>query len=169
MGSRLSVFDMNTGQQLFKLIGSDSAPGDFYGSAVAISSDRALVGAQFDDDLGSNSGAAFVFDLNTGQELFKLLPADGEANDWFGDAAALSDDRALIGARQDDDNGTDAGAVYVFDMSTGQQIHKLVASDGEAGDNFGTSVAISGDMALIGAWRDTNQNGALAGAPTSSI
>ena len=158
------VFDMNTGQQLFKLIGSDSAPGDFYGSAVAISSDRALVGAQFDDDLGSNSGAAFVFDLNTGQELFKLLPADGEANDWFGDAAALSDDRALIGARQDDDNGTDAGAVYVFDMSTGQQIHKLVASDGEAGDNFGTSVAISGDMALIGAWRDTNQNGALAGA-----
>jgi len=86
-------------------------------------------------------------------ETQKLLASDGAAADRFGFSVALDGNTAIIGAEADDDNGNYSGSAYVF-IRTGttwtlQQ--KLLASDGQAGDDFGRSVALDGDTALIGA------------------
>jgi len=146
------VFDITTGQQLFKLLASDGAADDWFGDSVAVNGNLAVIGAFWDDDNGSSSGSAYVFDITTGQQLFKLLASDGAADDWFGDSVALSGNLAVIGANGDDDNGSTSGSAYAFDITTGQQLFKLLPSDGRGGDNFGNSVALSGNLAVIGAF-----------------
>ncbi|UCG33990.1 MAG: FG-GAP repeat protein, partial [Phycisphaerales bacterium] len=83
----------------------------------------------------------------------------------FGGSVAVSGDVAVIGARGDDDNGTNSGSAYVFRMvgSTWVQEQKLLADDGDALDYFGGSVAVSGDVALVGAHGD-DDNGSHSGS-----
>ncbi len=141
-----------------KLTASDADAFDQFGNAVALSGDRAIVGALGNDDAGLNSGAAYVFafDGSTWTEEQKLTASDADAEDLFGNAVALSGDRALIGAGLNDDAGSGSGAAYVFafDGSTWTEEQKLTASDANAEDLFGASVAISGDHALVGATSD---------------
>jgi len=83
----------------------------------------------------------------------KLLPSDGAAGDMFG-SVSIFGDYAIAGAAWDDDNGADSGSAYIFHktgINTWDSGIKLTASDGEAGDWFGVSVAISGDYAIAGA------------------
>ncbi|MED6333802.1 MAG: FG-GAP repeat protein [Planctomycetota bacterium] len=159
------VFDVTTGQQTAKLIPSDGKHSDTFGSSVAISEDgkTALIGAEQNSGSDFYAGAAYIFDVTTGQQVAKLLASDGEFWDFFGGSVAISGDTALIGARGDDDTGYNAGAVYVFDVTTGLQTCKLLASDGGNYSSFGGSLAISGDTALIGALGDDDK-GEEAGA-----
>ena len=99
-----------------KLLPTDGATEDHFGYSVAISGNRAIVGAVGDDDNGSSSGSAYVFDVTTGQELAKLTASDGAAGDNFGWSVGISGDRAIVGAWVDDDNGTDSGSAYVFEF-----------------------------------------------------
>ncbi|MCH8153589.1 MAG: FG-GAP repeat protein, partial [Planctomycetes bacterium] len=73
------------------------------------------------------------------------------ANDLFGNSVAISGTTAIVGAVWDDDNGDYSGSAYLFDATTGRQVAKLLANDGAAGDFFGVSVAISGEIAIVGA------------------
>jgi len=86
-------------------------------------------------------------------EMQKLLAVDGGADDHFGESVSVDGDTAIIGVPQDDDLGSSSGSVYVFiyDGNNWIQQAKLHASDGVAGDNFGYSVSLCGDTALIGA------------------
>ncbi|MHC4413642.1 MAG: hypothetical protein ACYS0G_00005, partial [Planctomycetota bacterium] len=86
----------------------------------------------------------------------KLLASDGAAGDHFGISVSVSGDVTVVGARLDDDNGTDAGSAYVYrwDGSSWAQEQKLLASDGAAADIFGHSVSVSGDVAVVGAYYD---------------
>jgi len=154
------IFDTTTGQQLFKILPSDGAASDYFGSAVGLSGTTAIVGAPLDDDNGDYSGSAYIFDTTTGQQLFKLLPSDGAAEDYFGSAVAISGTTAVVGAYWDDDNGTNSGSAYLFDTTTGQQLFKILPSDGAANDAFGYPVATSGTAAIVGASEDgDNGNG----------
>ena len=95
-----------------------------------------------------------IFNLANGQvlnETHKLLPADGAASDRFGMAVAINGTTAIVGATRDDDNGSESGSVYLFDTSTGNQLFKLLPSDGVADDYFGNSVAVNGTTAIVGA------------------
>ena len=98
---------------------------------------------------------------DVGDQLFKLLANDGAAGDNFGWSVAISPDAigAIVGAYRDDDNGNNSGSAYLFDTTTGQQIAKLLADDGEASDWFGVSVGISGSTAIVGALRDGDNGG----------
>ena len=90
----------------------------------------------------------------------KLVPTDGASFDNFGYDVALSGDTAIIGSPFDDDMGSNSGSVYVFvrrDDGTWEEVQKLTRADGEAFDQFGTSVAISGDTAVIGAMGDDDK------------
>ena len=152
-----------------KLVAGDGGTFDFFGYSVALSNDTALVGAQGDDDNGSSSGSAYVF-TRDGAGVWslqaKLLPDDGAADDRFGFSVALSGETALVGAHLDDDNGTDSGSAYVFTRDGGgvwSEHAKLVAGDGAANDLFGHGVALSGDSALVGAYRD-DDNGDDSGS-----
>jgi len=150
------LFDITTGNQLAKLTASDAAAGDFFGDSVALSGNTALVGAQWDNDGGSNSGSAYLFDVTTGNQLFKLTAAAAAADDFFGYSVAISGNTALVGALGDDDGGIDSGSAYLFDVTTGNQLAKLTASDAAADDFFGNSVALSGNTALVGARWDAD-------------
>ena len=120
----------------------------------------AVIGAPGHVDIDApGTGTAFVFrfDPSTHQwiEEQELFVSDGAWQDGFGASVSFSRDVIVIGAVLDDDNGANSGSTYVFrfDPDTSQWVEeqKLLASDGEGGDFFGYSVAISGDIALIGA------------------
>jgi hypothetical protein len=148
----------STWTQQQKLLPDDSAADDSFGYSVALSGDTALVGARYDDDHGHASGSTYVFTRtgSTWTEQQKLLPDDGAADDSFGSSISLNGDTALVGAANDDDNGSSSGSAYVFTRtgSTWTEQQKLLPDDGTAGDSFGYSVALSGDTALVGAGND---------------
>ena len=141
------------------LTASDGSALERLGVSVAMSGDTAIVGS-LDTGLGPHQGAAYVFTHNgeTWTEQAKLVASDGAALDRFSyNAVAVSGDTALVGAMWDDDGvDQDQGSAYVFTRSgtAWTQQAKLIASDGAAQDNFGFSVALSGDTAVIGAYWD---------------
>lgn len=132
------VRDDDTWTQQARLQASDAAIFDYFGLAVSISGSTAAVGAIFNDDHGSNSGAAYLFERDDGfwTERTKLLPSDGGAQDWFGWSVAVTSDTALIGALRDDDNGGESGSAYLFPVS-------IIFADGlESGDCSGWSFEV---------------------------
>ena len=149
--------------EVAKLVADDGASNDFFGFSVALSGDTAVIGVLRDDDNGNDSGSAYVFTRSgtTWSQQAKLTATDGAANDTFGGNVALSGDTAVIGSLGDDDdvNGVDSGSAYVFTRSgtSWSEQAKLTAADGAAGDEFGYSVAILGDTAVIGAARDDDK------------
>ena len=163
------VFERGGGSwiQVAKLTAGDGAEGDYFGTAVAISGDYAIVGAYNDDDNGSNSGSAYVFERGGGSwaQVAKLTAGDGAEGDYFGIAVAISGDYAIVGAYSDDDNGSASGSAYVFERGGGSwtQVAKLTAGDGAELDHFGFPVAISGYYAVVGATSD-DDNGSNSGS-----
>jgi subtilisin-like proprotein convertase family protein len=144
------LFDVHSGRELAKLTASDGALGDGYGSQLAISGNTVLVSAPFQEN---DTGAVYVVDVSDPRhpvERFKLTASDTVGGPRFGGSIALSGNRALVGAAWGSGMTPSAGAAYLFDVTTGQQLAKLTASDGMAGDGFGWSVAIDGDTALVG-------------------
>lgn len=72
----------------------------------------------WDDDNGTDSGSAYLFDTVSGNLLQKLTAPDGASGDFFGHSVALDGDSALIGTPLDDDNGIDSGSAYLFKKTT---------------------------------------------------
>ena len=139
-----SAFDFDK-----KLLAPDGAADDHFGNSVSLSGNLALLGSRLDDDNGGSSGSAYLFDVTTGNFLQKLTAPDGAADDRFGQVVRLSGNTALVGSPFDDDNGTDSGSAYLFDVTTGNLLQKLTASDGAVEDRFGGSVSLSGNTALV--------------------
>ena len=157
------LFDVSTGSELFKLLPSDGAQGDDFGKSVAIGGGFAIVGAYYNDDVGWDSGSAYIFDISTGAQVAKLLPSEVSSGDYFGYCVATSSGTALVGSVWDDANGYNSGSAYLFDASTGTQLAKLLPTDGASGHEFGVSVAISGTTAVVGASGDS-VNGTNSGS-----
>jgi hypothetical protein len=137
-----------------KLSPADGQAGDYLGSAVAISGNLIAAAAYGDDDRASYAGAVYVWQW-TGTAWVqdaKLYAPDAAASDFFGVDLALSGDRLVVGAYQDDDRGAGSGSAYVFRRSAAGWVQqaKLVASDGVAGDLLGWHVDISGDLIVVG-------------------
>ncbi len=158
------LFDVSTGNQLFKLTAPDAATDDYFGRSVGISGNTAIVGAYGNDDAGSYSGSAYLFDATTGAQIAKLTASDAAALDYFGFSVGISGDTAIVGAYLDDDGGNASGSAYLFDATTGTQIAKLTASDAAADDLFGVSVGISGNTAIVGAHGNDDDAGSYSGS-----
>jgi len=151
-----------------ELLAADAAPADQLGAAVAVSAGRVLVGAWLDDDNGTNSGSAYVF-LDSGgawTEEQKLLAGDGAIGDQFGRALDLDGGTIVVGAHFADERGNDAGAAYSYGLVAGQWVEgpKLLAGDGMPLDELGATVAVSGEVALVGAPLHDQPQGVDAGA-----
>ncbi len=148
-----------------KLTASDGANLDLFGYSVAVDGDTVVVGAYWDDDKGDYSGAVYVFTKATDSvwadatETVKLTASDGAADDYFGYSVALDEDTMAVGAYQvnhvngDGNTVSNSGAAYVFTRQAGvwSQVAKLTVSDRAADDYFGRSVAVDGDMVVVGA------------------
>jgi hypothetical protein len=144
--------------QTAELAADDGADGDFFGFAVALQGNTALVGAHFVTVAGhAHQGAAYVFRYANGAwtQAQKLVADDGAEQSMFGAAVALDGDHAFVGAYGATINGNfGQGAVYAYsgvnDTSL-VQTAELTADDGVANDQFGYSVAAHGGTVMTGA------------------
>ena len=162
----------NTWSETQKFSSDDGATGDAFGWSVALDGNNAVIGANF-ANVGGNEfqGAAYAFARrgNTWEQTQKLTADNGDDFDFFGGAIALEDGEALIGAEGAATDGnpfSNQGVVYRFSRSTvaWNPTQMLAASDGEASDGFGHSVALRHGMALIGATGVTVDDVSTAGA-----
>lgn len=127
------IYDLNTGQEVLRLDPNEGSAGE----SVQLSDQYALI-------------SEFLFDAHSGQLLRKFSGLS--VSNGFGWAAAMNDDLVVIGDFADDTRGTQAGAVYLFDLHTGQRVDKLLPDNFfSTGNDFGRSVEIAGNSLLIGA------------------
>jgi hypothetical protein len=158
--NEVSAVPVAVPEEYQKMIASDFADMDHFGFSTSMSGENILVGAPNKDDAGSDSGAAYVFvryeDDFYWAPLVTLTASDAQAGDEFGRSVALTSDYAVVGAPYQDSGGSDRGAAYVYGQDHGGddtwgQVAKLTASGAQDGDEFGSSVSISGDHAIVGA------------------
>jgi len=141
------IFDID-GNQLAKIQASDTEANDRFGSSVAVSDTRIVVGAPGEDTIANGAGSVYIFDIN-GNEIAKIQafdpPGTSDAKEFggFGDSVAVYDTRIVVGANNE---------AYIFDIN-GNEIRKIQASDAEASDFFGDSVAVSDTRIVVGAYR----------------
>ena len=168
------LFDVKTGKHIGTLRPDDESRTSEFGKAVALDNGIALVGSRNREDKEGNrlTGAAFLFDVQTGKQTAILLP-DAVHEMEFGMSVAIDNGIAMVGTPCSSQFIPDArtrraaregpvhfptgkivqrpGAAYVFDAMTGKRLARLQADDAEEGDNFGWSVAMDSGIALIGA------------------
>ena len=170
------VFERNQGGpgnwgEVKKLTASDGFTNDQFGIAAAIAGDTAVVGAIGEDaGVSPGTGAAYMFQRDQGGpnnwgEVKKVTASDGQGGDLFGFSAAVNGDTAILGALDHDGVGFNAGTAYVFERNQGGpdnwgEVQKLTASVPQVSAEFGVSVAISGDSAIVGAHQDDTSAGA---------
>ena len=150
-----SVFAPTSGDvwsQQAKLTASDAVAGDDFGRDVAIKGDYVIVGCY-------SGEAAYIFKKDTGAETWTqkaiLTASDAGGTDYFGDNVSMSGDYVIVGAKVNDSS---KGAAYIFMKDTGAetwtQQAKLIASDAANSDQFGWSVSIDNDLAIVGSLND---------------
>jgi hypothetical protein len=158
-------------RQEAKLLADDAAALSELGKAIAIDSDRVVVGADGVSETGGRigkfSGAAYVFRQRDGawHQEAELLADDRKGGDRFGNAVAIYLDRIVVGSHFADPAGLNSGAAYVFRRQGEQwrQERKLVPAQGAPGEEFGNAVAVHKNLLVAGALRGGSR-GTAAGA-----
>ncbi|MCH8330895.1 MAG: T9SS type A sorting domain-containing protein [Bacteroidetes bacterium] len=164
--------------QVQKIVASDRGNDDVFGIAVSLSGSYAIVGAyrENEDTSGGNTkfdaGSAYLFERDGNgnwNEVQKIVAADRASSAYFGATVSMSVDYAIVGAyweSKDTLGGNPvsrAGAAYVFERDSNgnwNQAQKLIASDRAPSDYFGSSVTISNNFAIVGAyWEDEDISG----------
>ena len=179
-----------------RLSASDGAADDLFGWSVAVDGDSVMVGAKWDDDNGSKSGSAYLYEVSD----WTAVPGSGagDTNATSYTVTRLTNDAEYdfrIRATNNVGTGPTSDAVTVilalpskptgltatsgntqaalawgdpsdsgitgYDYLLHRELAKLTPIDGAAGDNFGWSVAVDGDTAVVGAYRDDNVKGAV--------
>ena len=143
------IYDLD-GTNEIKLTPSDGAAGDRFGLSVAVGNNKIVVGAASDDNVnGSGAGAVYIYDLDGTNEI-KITAFDGAANDYFGESVAIGNNRIVVGATNDDDNGSSTGSAYIYDLD-GNHIAKLQSTIPVQFGAFGDNVAIGNGRIVVGA------------------
>lgn len=164
------IFSSSTGVLLHTIDNPNpfgTSDNDRFGWSVAISGDRVIVGAFTDSEAaGASSGRAYIFDASTGALIHRLdnpNAFDTVTGDGFGRSVAISGDRCIVGAWQEDDaGGTASGKAYIFDIINGSLVSTLDnpnAYGTSASDLFGHAVAISSNRAVVGAYLEDDAGG----------
>ena len=155
---RIYIFDLDGSNEIRKGLNTNNA---YLGWSIAVGNNKIVAGAPGDS---SDKGAVFVYDLD-GSNRFKITASDGapadfsEAGDLFGYAVAIANNKIVVGSPNDDDNGTNSGSVYVYDLDGTNEV-KITASDGTGDDQFGISVDIEDNKILVGAYKQNSYKGA---------
>lgn len=148
-----------------KLTPSDGDAYDCFGSSVAISGNCLVVGTPYDEDRGTDSGSAYIFE-RTGTDWLqqaKLTASDGQVSDYFGSSVSIDGGQIIVGAFGSDDGWIrNCGSAYIFERPPDGWVDatetvKLTAADSDDYDEFGKSVSISADRAVVGADYDDDR------------
>ena len=149
------IYDLD-GSNEIKITASDGIGGDNFGDAVAVGSNRVVVGARRD---GFDKGSVYVYDLS-GTQLTKITASDGQAGDNFGFSVAIESNKIIVGSPLDDDNGSMSGALYVYDLD-GTNESKITVIN-TADDQLARSVSAGLNKIVVGApYEGSNDNGAV--------
>ena len=169
---KVYVFERVDGEWMQQAIltAGDGQAGDQFGYSVSVSGARIGVGSPGDDDGGFASGSTYLFERNEGgtgewRQTAKLSPSKPAPTRQFGQSISISGDRLVVGQQLDDDSGRSPGSAYVFEMEAGEgsqwrEAATVSAPDATRSNAFGSAVAISEDLLLVGAFGD--QDGGLA-------
>lgn len=154
----------DTWTQVAKLIPADVSANSWFGNAVSIDDDKIIVGAY---QHNSGAGSAFLFEKVGGRwvETNKFTASVSAPDNQFGASVRITGSIIVIGSLQGDSGVLDAGNAYIYQIlnSTWTETAVLAASDGEANDNFGSSLALSGTKVVVGAWKNRD-NGEDSGS-----
>ena len=136
-----------------KITASDAAARDRFGYSVAIGNNKIAVGA-FERDVGTipDAGSVYIYDLD-GNEVGIITASDADDYDRFGNSVAIAHNKIVVGSYLDDENGTNSGSIYVYDLDGTNEV-KITASDGANMDLNGYSVAIGSNKIVAGAYSD---------------
>ena len=144
--------------ELSLLYPADSNAGDEFGISVSNTQNQLVIGAYREDANGSNAGAAYVFEKNSSNnwvQSTKIVGSDTSSSDGFGFSVSVDSNRVLVGAFLADTAGkANTGAAYIFEKNQSNvwvQTAKLSPSQLASNDQFGISVSLSGNRALVGA------------------
>src|SRR5439155_776531 len=148
------VFNATTGALVTTLNDPTPASSDYFGISVAVSGNTVVVGAAGDATGGYQSGSAYVFNAITGALVATLNNPSPAEDDDFGVSVAVSGKTVVVGAVRDDTGASDFGSAYVFNATTGALVATLNNPTPADDDYFGVSVAVSGNSAIVGAYRD---------------
>ena len=149
------VFNATTGALIATLANPTPAADDNFAFGVAISGTTAVVGSYADDTTGTDSGSAYVFNATTGAYIRTVANPTPAAGDRFGLNAGVSGNTIVVGAYQDDTGGTNSGSAYVFNATTGAHVTTLGNPTPGADENFGYSLAVSGNTVVVGAYQES--------------
>lgn len=157
------IFKQSTSSWLLQemILASDGTANDYFGRYISLDDEVAVIGAYYDNEI---TGSAYVFKRigDDWMEEDKLVASDGEPGDYFGISTSINGQYAIIGAYRDDNiNGIDAGAVYIFKRTGSGWVEddRILASDGASYDRFGISTSSEGDSLVIGAYYDDDSTG----------
>jgi len=141
-----------------KIVASDGDIDDRFGKSVALSNNWLVIGANRDDDSGDNSGSIYLYEYENSEIIseHKIIPYDGDDNDYFGKALALDGQWLAVTSLYDDINGEKSGSAYIYKLEDNQwNFHsKLDPDDGAPLDRFGYSIDIHDDTIVIGSVYD---------------
>ena len=139
----------------------------FFGWQIKLDGNQVIIGSinDFNDD-GIRTGAAYIYDYNPiadeWQQAAKLAPEDLEFGDLFGGAVYMKDGLAAVASRNDNDNGANSGAVYIFEKDEGvwTQAAKITPDDGMPDDRFGYRIDGDDNKLIISGYGSNNETGA---------
>tara|TARA_B100001094_G_scaffold181829_1_gene176203 strand:+ start:22212 stop:24116 length:1905 start_codon:yes stop_codon:yes gene_type:complete len=152
------IYDLD-GTNEVKITASDAAESDEFGYSVAGGDNKIVVGAFSDDGNGFDNGAVYVYDLDGTNEV-KIIASDRAQSDNFGQSVAVGNNKIVVGAYGDDDNGSASGSVYVYDLD-GSNEFKITSADVTAWEYFGYRVAVGENKIVVGSYRNDNESGSV--------
>jgi hypothetical protein len=155
-----------------KIVAPDRASNDVFGGSVSISGNYVIVGAKYEDENSGgvntlhDAGSAYIFERDGSgnwNEKQKIVAPDRAAEDIFGNSVSISGNYVIVGAQYEDEDASgghtvlSSGSAYIFERDGSgnwNETQKIVASDRAADDQFGSSVSISDNYALVGAYAE---------------
>ncbi len=137
--------------EIQQLLADDGTNPDRFGTSIDISGNYAVIGSEYDNPNGTNSGSAYIYyyNNNSWELLKKIVPTDGTENDRFGSSVSISGEYAVVAAE-------DAEAVYFFYKDQGGEDNWGQIKKHTGTYYFGESVSICDTIAVIG---ETDENG----------
>lgn len=143
-----------------KLVATDGAAGEQFGTSLAMREDVLLIGATGASGAQPGHGAVYVFTRQRDEwvQTDKLFAPNGAVNSGFGTSVASDGRTIMVGAPQ-----AGAGEVHAFEQQRGdwQHVQELQAEDPAFFAEFGSSLAVDGEMALIGAPATSSSSGSF--------
>lgn len=171
----VSIYRLNGGTWVLsqKITDATGGAGDLFGFDVSLSGNYAIVGAYSEDgtEFGVDQGSASIYQYNGSSWVLmqKLTDATGNASDFFGSSVSIAGIYAIVGASGDDGLGgvnEGSASTYRYDGSSWVLMQKFLPANGAANDNFGASVTLSENYAIVGALRDADVGGFQQGSAT---